>query len=206
MTHPPRLTWTTTPLTRTPLLVSTTWFPLLRTRPLPPPNFFHPTTTLWEGLQRAVYMLSHSRLPAASPQPRRRRSGRGARRRSAYMPSSNVLKPSMRPSTRLTRQHTRPTIPTHLMRPSPHATTRSRRRLLSRFHPFCSREIPQHSCGEFPRDESGRKGTSLSCKWICTGCGRVSTEESWGMCPICHWPGPEPDSYVRTHTRWSDEL
>ena len=57
-----------------------------------------------------------------------------------------------------------------------------------------------------PRDESGRKGASLSCKWICTGCGCVDTEESWGICPICYWPGPEPDSYVRTHTRWSDEL
>ena len=57
-----------------------------------------------------------------------------------------------------------------------------------------------------PRDESGRKGASLSCKWICTGCGCVDTEESWGICPICYWPGPEPDPYVRTHTRWSDEL
>ena len=205
MTHPPRLTWTTTPLTRTPLLVSTTWFPLLRTRPLPPPKFFHPTTTLWEGLQRAVYMLSRSRLPAASPQPRRRRSGRGARRRSAYMPSSNVLKPSMRPSTRLTRQHTRPKIPTCMIRPSPDDKVTT---------PACSPDSILPASEKFlntaavssPRDESGRKGASLSCKWICTGCGRVSTEESWGMCPICHWPGPEPDPYVRTHTRWSDEL
>ena len=46
-----------------------------------------------------------------------------------------------------------------------------------------------------PRGESGREGASLSCKWICTGCGCVNTEKSWGICPICHWPGPEPDTH-----------
>ena len=34
-----------------------------------------------------------------------------------------------------------------------------------------------------PRDESGRKGTSLSCKWICTGCGRVNIRRKLGYVP-----------------------
>ena len=120
------------------------------------------------------------------------------------MPSSNVLKPSM-PSTRLTRQHTRPKIPTCMIRPSPDDKVTT---------PACSPDSILPASEKFlntaavssPRDESGRKGASLSCKWICTGCGCVDTEESWGICPICYWPGPEPDPYVRTHTRWSDEL
>ena len=49
-------------------------------------------------------------------------------------------------------------------------------------------------CGEHPFD-----GENILNK------NKNKNKESWGMCPICNYPGPESDPHVRTHNRFSRE-